>query len=213
MSDPAGPTPGGRGTQLRIAPMDADEVVDNLDRIAALRLRIFADYPYLYEGDAAFEAGYLRPYLEAPGAIVVAVWDGAELVGAATGTPLEGHHPAFAAAFAMLEVPASEVFYCAESVLLPAYRGRGIGHTFFDRREAHARALGHRWSAFCSVVRPEDHPARPADYHDLEGFWTRRGYAKLPGVIARFRWRDRFEADESEKPLQFWIRRLREDAP
>ena len=39
----------------------------------------------------------------------------------------------------------------AESVLLPAWRGRGMGHRFFDLREEHARSLGRRWAAFsCS---------------------------------------------------------------
>lgn len=196
---------------LRIASLRAEEIHAHIDDLVALRLRVFADFPYLYEGDLVSERDRMRPYLEAPGTVVVAVWDGSTLVGSATGVPMEGHDPGFAAAFAALEIPASEVFYCTESVLLPPYRGQGIGHRFFDLREAHARALGRRWSAFGAVVRPDDHPERPADYRPLDGFWTRRGYARLPDVVVRFRWRDRGAAEASEKPLQFWIRRLQEE--
>jgi GNAT superfamily N-acetyltransferase len=101
-----------------------------------------------------------------------------------------------------------QVFYCAESVLLPEYRGQGAGHAFFDAREAHARALGRSHAAFCSVIRPADHPARPADHRPLDAFWTGRGYAPLPGAIAQFRWKDLGEAGQTEKPLQFWTRAL-----
>ena len=130
------------------------------------------------------------------------------MIGAATGAPMEHHAEDFAAAFADRPEPLSDIFYCAESVLLPAYRGHGLGHAFFDGREAHARTLGRRWSAFCSVIRPADHPARPADYRPLDGFWRKRGYQPLPGVVARFAWKDVGETAETDKPLQFWMKPL-----
>jgi GNAT superfamily N-acetyltransferase len=93
-------------------------------------------------------------------------------------------------------------------VLLPEFRGQGAGHAFFDRREAHAKRLGFARVAFCSVVRPEGHPARPETYRPLDAFWRGRGYAPLDGVVAHFAWRDLGEAGESRKPLQFWIKDL-----
>jgi len=118
------------------------------------------------------------------------------------------HAEDFAAAFADQDVPLSDIFYCAESVLLPDYRGQGIGHAFFDAREEHARALGHRYSAFCGVQRPKDHPLRPDDYQPLDPFWRKRGYAPLEGAVARFAWKDIDQAQETDHPLQFWMRRL-----
>ncbi|MFC0812237.1 GNAT family N-acetyltransferase [Paracoccus panacisoli] len=180
-----------------------------LDDVARLRIAVFRDWPYLYDGDAAYEREYLRAYTN-PGAVIVTARDGAggPIIGAATGAPMDQHAADFAAAFAGRPEPLSEIFYCAESVLLPGFRGRGLGHAFFDAREAHARGLGFRWSAFCSVIRPADHPARPAGYQPLDAFWRKRGYAPLPGVIARFRWRDVGAAEDTEKPLQFWMRLL-----
>jgi len=97
-------------------------------------------------------------------------------------------------------------------VLLPAWRGRGAGHRFFDLREEHARRLGRRWSCFCAVVRPADHPLRPADYRPLDAFWRRRGYEKLDGALAHFAWQDRGDAADTEKPMEVWIRDLRAEA-
>lgn len=179
-----------------------------LDQVAGLRIAVFRDWPYLYDGALDYERRYLAEFAASAGAVVVGAFDGAQLVGAATGAPMEDHAADFAAAFADTGMDLGTIFYCAESVLLPAYRGRGLGHAFFDAREAHAKALGRRFVAFCSVIRPADHPARPAAYRPLDGFWTARGYHKLPGVVAQFSWRDLGDSAESRKPLQFWIRDL-----
>ncbi len=193
-------------TELRVLTGPALDAA--LDDVARLRIEVFHAFPYLYDGDLAYERKYLESYRTSPGAIVVGAYDGARLVGAATGTPLTDHADDFAAAFDGTGIDLSTVFYCAESVLLPGFRGQGIGHGFFDAREAHGRALGFTRSAFCGVIRPADHPARPADYAPLDPFWRKRGYAPLPDAVAEFRWKDRDQAEETPKRLQFWIRDL-----
>ncbi|EAR49937.1 hypothetical protein OG2516_17408 [Oceanicola granulosus HTCC2516] len=180
----------------------------HLDALAALRIAVFRDWPYLYDGDLAYERRYMASYRDNPEAILVGAFDGDRLVGAATGAPLENHAEDFAAPFAEAGRTLDDIFYCAESVLLPAFRGQGAGHAFFDAREDHARALGRRHSAFCSVIRPDDHPLRPASYRPLDGFWRKRGYAPLPGVVAEFEWKDVDEPAVATKRLQFWERAL-----
>lgn len=179
-----------------------------LDDVARLRTTVFRDWPYLHDGDLAYERAYLAPYRDNPRAVLAGAFDGDILVGAATGTPMEDHADDLGAAFATVGPPLSDIFYCAESVLLSDFRGKGVGHRFFDIREAKARELGHAHIAFCAVMRPEDHPARPPEYRPLDAFWRARGYAVLPGAIARFAWKDRGAATETEKPMQFWIRSL-----
>ncbi|MGI1664218.1 GNAT family N-acetyltransferase [Palleronia sp. KMU-117] len=179
-----------------------------LDDVATLRITVFRAFPYLYDGDLDYERRYLSTYAQSGAAILVGAFDGARLVGAATGTPMEDHADDFGRALADWDVPMRQVFYCAESVLLPEYRGQGAGHAFFEAREAHARALGRSHAAFCAVIRPGDHPARPIDYRPLDGFWRKRGYAPLPGAVAHFRWKDVGAAEQTEKPLQFWTRAL-----
>ncbi len=187
--------------------LTGDTVAGALDDLARLRIAVFRDWPYLYDGDPDYERAYLKPY-QSPGAVVVAAYDGPRMIGAATGAPMEDHAGDFAAAFAGRPEPLEQIYYCAESVLLPGYRGQGLGHAFFDGREAQGRALGRRFSAFCRVVRPQDHPLHPQDYRPLDGFWRGRGYAPLPGVVAEFEWKDIGEAAPTRKPLQFWMKPL-----
>ena len=191
---------------LRFEALSGTQSAPIIDGLAALRIRVFRDWPYLYDGGLDYERGYLHAYRDNPRAIIVAAFDDAELVGASTGLPLQDADAEFAQAFQNTEHDPAEIFYCAESVLLPQYRGQGAGHRFFDLREGHARALGYRKTAFCSVIRPADHPARPEDYRPLDAFWHARGYAPLDSVIAQFSWRDLGAQEDSLKPLQFWMR-------
>lgn len=179
-----------------------------LDDVAQLRISVFRDWPYLYDGTLDYERQYLATYRDNPGALLVGAFDGGQLIGASTSTPMEDHAPEFAAPFKALGIQPENILYGAESVLLRPYRGIGLGHRFIDLREAHARALGRTHVAFCSVIRPEDHPARPAIYRKNDAFWMGRGYDPLPGVVAHFSWKDMGEVAETEKALQFWMRAL-----
>ena len=146
-----------------------------------------------------YEAKYLQRYADTDGAVIVGAYDGETLVGAATGEPLGDEFEAFQAPLKERGYDPARIFYLAESVLDPAYRGQGIGHLFFDEREAHARKLGFEQATFCAVIRPDDHPKRPADYRPLDPFWRKRGYEKLDGVIVTFPWQDIGDAEESRK--------------
>ncbi|MFW2588177.1 GNAT family N-acetyltransferase [Sagittula sp. SSi028] len=177
-----------------------------LPDLAALRIEVFRAFPYLYDGDLSYEKGYLTPYRDNPRAVLVAARQDGRIVGAATGMPLADHGDA--AQMTGDLPPINEIFYCAESVLLEPYRGQGFGHAFFDLREAQARELGFRYSLFCAVQRPADHPARPVGYRPLDGFWRKRGYAPAEGVTATFHWTDVGGTGETPHSLQAWIKQL-----
>jgi len=184
------------------------EIAPYLEAIAALRIAVFRDWPYLYEGDAAYESKYLRTYRDSWRSIAVLAFDGNRVVGASTGLPMADEMIEFRAAFDGHLVDIDHVFYCGESVLLPEYRGRGVGHRFFDAREAHARALGgFRWTTFCAVEREPGDPRRPAFHRGNEDFWKKRGYTHRPELQARLPWNE-VGRGERDHTLGFWLRPL-----
>lgn len=195
-------------SDIEVRALHGVELEAALDGVASLRIAVFRDWPYLYDGSQAYEREYLQTYRDNPAALLVGAFHDGKLVGASTSTPMEDHAPEFSAPFRALGIAPEKILYGAESVLLRPYRGIGLGHRFIDLREAHARQLGRTHVAFCSVIRPEDHPARPAITRSNDAFWRGRGYDTLPGVVARFSWKDLGEAEESEKALQFWMRAL-----
>ncbi|BDP43081.1 GNAT family acetyltransferase [Deinococcus aetherius] len=193
---------------LTVCPATGDELRAAIPDLARLRQEVFRAFPYLYEGSAEYEERYLRTYLGAPGALVVLARDGERVVGASTAVPLTQETEEVRAPFQPPEFDPGDVLYLGESVLLPEYRGRGVGHRFFDEREAHARRLGLGITAFCAVRRPADHPAQPQGYRPLNAFWQARGYTERPDLETTMTWQDVGEAGETAKPMRFWVRRL-----
>ena len=180
----------------------------HLDALAALRLAVFQEYPYLYLGDREYEQRYLASYAETAAGLVVLALDAGRVVGASTALPLAQHSDEVVPPLERAGFPAASVYYFGESVLERPYRGRGLGRAFFEHRERRARELGFRTAAFCAVERPADHPRRPPGYCGHDELWTSCGFHRRPDITATFSWRDLDEPGESAKPMTFWIKEL-----
>lgn len=191
---------------LRLTGADSS-LLDWLPALASLRIRVFRDFPYLYDGTVAYEEAYLKTYVACPESVVVLVLDGEAVVGATTGVPMAAESDAFRQPFEAQNIDPARVFYCAESVLLPEYRGRGVYRRFFTEREGHAERLGgFELLTFCCVQRPENHPLRPADHQPLDPVWRRFGYTPRPDLMAHYAWKDLGEESETDKPMMFWVK-------
>ncbi|HEY2735860.1 MAG TPA: GNAT family N-acetyltransferase, partial [Polyangiales bacterium] len=193
---------------VRVERVHGHAIEPYLRDLAALRIELFREYPYLYRGETDYEARYLRSYAESDRSVVVVARDGADVVGAATAMPLAQHSEAVAPALVAAGHSPEHVYYFGESVLRASYRRRGIGHAFFDAREAAAREFGFAIATFCAVVRPSDHPRKPPNYVPHDAFWTKRGYVKRPDITTHFAWTDLDDADETDKTMLFWIKEL-----
>ena len=194
---------------LDVRSLTGDEIKGVLADLARLRMVVFRDWPYLYDGTLEYEEHYLAKFARAKGAVCVVARDGVEIVGASTGAPMVEHADEFGEPFKAAGYDISKIFYCGESVLLKSHRGHGLGHAFFDHREAQARRLGaFTHSTFCRVVRPDDHPLKPAGYVPLDGFWRKRGYAPVDGIVATYAWREVDHAEETIHNMQFWMKAL-----
>lgn len=194
-------------TDITIRSLKGAEIGPFLQSLAMLRIEVFRDYPYLYEGSMAYEKRYLAEFAGSEHAVIVGAFDGDTLVGAATGAPLMECHREFAPVFEEQCIDPHNVFYFGESVLLRAYRGRGIGHAFFDGREQAARQTeGMCVAAFCAVVRAREHPLKPATYCTLDAFWGKRGFQKVEGMTGRMTWKDIGQDMQTSKDMQFWVK-------
>lgn len=195
-------------SHVEIRPVTGFAVEPWLDELAELRIEVFRDFPYLYEGNRDYERRYLDRYAQSDRSVFVLALEFNRLVGAATALPLLEADEEFQAPFRQLGAELGSVFYFGESVLLKPYRGEGVGHRFFDLREQYAADFGFLHTAFCAVQRPDDHPLRPDDYRPLDDFWRGRGYFPQNQLVAHFDWTDVGDAAPSRKAMQFWLHSL-----
>ena len=194
---------------IEIRTFSGAQVEPYLDTVAALRISVFRDWPYLYDGDADYERNYLATYSNSARSLFVLAFDDDRIVGASTGIPLVDEVPNFQKPFIDKSIALSDVFYFGESVLLHECRGQGVGHRFFDERENYARRLGgFKITGFCSVERSADDPRRPASYRGNDVFWTKRGYTRQDDMFCELDWKEIGETKSSRKRLRFWLKPL-----
>lgn len=177
--------------------------------LAQLRIEVFRFFPYLYEGSLAYEKKYLQRYANSPRSLIFAIYKDNKMVGATSALPLHDEEEAFQRPFKENQYNINTIFYFGESLLLPAYRGKGFGHRFFDEREAHAKSFSeYKKASFCAVNRPLHHPHRPKDYQPLDEFWQKRGYQKHDELMVHYEWQDVGEPEQTTKTLTFWTKEL-----
>lgn len=194
---------------LQFIKKQGNEILDFAADFAKLRITVFREFPYLYDGSLDYELEYIQTYAKSENAMVFAVYDGDQMVGATTCVPLSEETPNVQQPFINAGLEVDKIFYFGESLLVKSYRGLGLGHRFFDERETFARSFeNYELTAFCAVDRPTNHPLKPDDYHSNDGFWTKRNYKKQAHLSCLMRWQDLTETKESDKSLTFWTKEL-----
>jgi GNAT superfamily N-acetyltransferase len=195
-------------SSIRLLELSGEEITPYILDLARLRIEVFRDYPYLYAGDMAYEADYLKTYSTCRDSFMVLVVDVNEIVGASSGLPLVAEAKDLYEQFSNFGLLVDSFFYFGESVLLKPYRGLGFGKRFFESRERYARSSGFQYTTFCAVQRPDNHPLRPLGYKPLDVFWRRLGYEKLPEIQTTYSWRDIDKTEVDSKMMQFWMKEL-----
>lgn len=185
-----------------ILELTGQEIIDRLDDLAGLRLNIFREYPYLYEGKIEDERCYLADYA-AKGCALLAC-DGERVAGAITGMPLADESAAFVKPFFAAGLVPEDYFYIGELLLHKQYRGQGLGSRLLANLEQLVGKQGryHRY-CFATVVRPDEHHLRPLEFIPIERFSIRHGYRPLSGVSVQIAWQE-LDGQTTAKTLRFW---------
>lgn len=190
-------------------PLKGAEITPYIQSLAKLRIAVFREFPYLYEGSFDYERPYLERYATSARSLIVLMKHQGEVVGATSCLPLEDELAEFRHPFERSGHDLSDYFYFGESIILPEFRGKGAGGKFFQFREDHAASFGtFQFTTFCAVERPHDHPARPSNYRPLHEFWERTGFQKQIDLQCQLDWKEHGSNDEVAHTLTFWTKAI-----
>lgn len=196
---------------LEFRTLRGKETLPYINELARLRIAVFKEFPYLYDGNMQNEKEYLHRFIESPGSTMVMVTDPLinEVVGVSTAAPLISEMEEVKTPFIDKGFKLSEIFYFSESVLLPAYRGRGVGGRFFQERERVARLdKSIKYLTFCAVQRENNHPKMPKGYKSLDHLWESQGFIKRPDITTYFAWKEIGNEEKSNNLMIFWLKTL-----
>jgi hypothetical protein len=188
----------------------AEEINDIIEELGRLRIEIFREFPYLYDGNLDYEKEYLKTYSKASSSMILVVFDQNQIIGASSCLKLIEETPEVILPFIKANFDLNSIVYFGESLLKSSYRGQGIGKVFFEEREKHALTFQEITTAcFCAVKREHDHPLKPHEYIPLDNFWNQRNYSKQASLISEFEWKDTNENQPSIKIMEYWTKQLR----
>ena len=199
-------------SHLKYIEVKGREIEKYIDSLADLRISVFREFPYLYDGSFEYEQKYLKVYCENDDSFVCLALYEDEVIGASTGTALINEPEYVTRPLSDAGYKLEDIFYFGESVLRKEYRGKGIGWQFMKSRENFALSLNKSLAVFCAVERAMDHPRKPSDFFSLEKFWKKAGYRALD-ISGSFSWQDLDEDHESPKKMNYWGKELGKKNP
>lgn len=196
---------------LTIQVVRGSEITPYLRTIADLRIKVFSEYPYLYDGDLKTENEYLNMYREKEGTLLVAAKDHGNVIGLILGTPYKELPDDYQQPFVKKSIKTDPIYYLGDIILLKEYRGKGIGQQLYEVFEKEVRsAKKYEAIAMCELITHSSDAKRPRDYHSLDPFWRKRKYSRHFDIVISAPWNEVGEVGEKDHLLTFSIKSLKD---
>ena len=184
-------------TDIKIRSLAGAGIKTYIPSIVQVRSQVLRDLPFLRNGNVEEDARYFQRISQNKDAIAVLVFDGPNVVGVSVGFPLELERPLLHTPFLEKKEEISSYFNFGTSTLLPAYRGRGLAHHFFDIRETHAQRLK-RFKKICFAELASPSPAQA--FTILDAFWKKRGYVQRKDLTYKY--------GKESVELIYWVKEI-----
>jgi GNAT superfamily N-acetyltransferase len=194
---------------INIQVLDQDSIGAHLPALASLRVAIFREYPYLYQGTIDHELREVLPiYARSQRCVCVIAQEGDQVIGVAVGVPLAEMDALMTAPLSKAGMSVTSIFCLGELLVVREFRGQGIGRQLYAAFEKQVRLMiAYRSIAMYEIDRAAD-AAKPTDYRSLDPFWRQRGFVKHPELSFTVPWTEVGDTQPSEHRLVFWIKSL-----
>lgn len=197
-------------TGISVKVLSGEEAQQYWKDIATLRIQMFREFPYLYEGSYEYEKDYLDIYFRSSASVILLFFAGDKVVGFSSAIPLKEEMDEIKSPFLAHNIDASKYLYVGEFMLKPEYRqGISLGLSVAQFYEDYARGFGREKLVFMTVQRPDNHAARPSDYRSLEPLWCRRSFKKREDLHIHITWEQIDTHREENNVLDIWEKDLK----
>lgn len=180
-----------------------------IDAIAHLRITIFKEFPYLYEGDLKYEQDYLKKFIDTPDSLICIAFEDEKPIGALTALPLKNEEPSIRQAFEKQGLSIEKTYYFSEILILPEYRLLGLGYMMYRLSENLVLQKNkYKQLSFAAIEREENHPKKPENYASPYSFFKRIGYTQNRELVCHIAWKEIGETEATPKALIFWTKEI-----
>ena len=191
----------------------AGEIAQLIERVSAMRVAYFREYPYLYDGSdsSEYEKLYLHELSRNKHSIITTAGLDGELAGIATALPLASGADILAGIetkFIERGYNPSTFYYLSEVIVVPHCRGHGIATQLYRALETQAREWGYARGCLATVKRDPHDVRKPTLYAPPRPLWPKFGYRRTD-IGFNYDWKT-FGADGSSRELtnamEIWIK-------
>lgn len=197
-------------TKLILSLFIGAQCSEMINTVSDLRITMFKEYPYLYQGDKEYEKHYVKAYVQERGMVIKAAVK-EELAGVITGIPLVEDAETFPEAkqaFVQQGFIPEQFYYIGEVMVMPQFRKKGIAAALFNALEKQAQKWNYEKFCFVTIEHDKNHSLKPANYEDPAAVWRKLGYsktsvtipAKYPTICADG------SVQEIENTFVFWVK-------
>lgn len=197
-------------SSITIHLLRGNESIPYLQDLAKLRILFYRNYPYLYEGNLTGEENYLRMYANSENALLAVAKKGQEIVGAVAGIALSETQEMHKKQWIQQQIPAENVFYLGEIVLLQEYLKSDLQEKLYQQFEKGVRGLKRYDSiVVCEIERDPKDYKKPANSLSSEVRWDGRGFVRQPALNTYYSWKEVGDLEDTDHLMGFWSKELK----
>jgi GNAT superfamily N-acetyltransferase len=196
-------------SNIHLEIFQGESIIPYVKDIADLSVRIYKEYPYLYEGTEEEYLPFIEHYTQFNEGIACILFDSAKPIGVAIGMPMNEMREKYKDPFvnARPQESCDEVFYLGEVLLLKAHRGQGLGKKMYlelERKIQENKIM--KKVCFCKIDETKRDPLMPNGYKPLDGFWKKLGFHKCEDIRVTVYWCNVNEESESPHEMVYWLK-------
>ena len=187
------------------------EIERYLEEVIKLRVEVFREYPYLYDGNLEYEKEYFKDFVKDSTARVILVKDGFEVVAVATSIALSNAHLCDDIHKPFIEkgYDVERFYYYGEIMIDKNYRNKGISKQIYGLREKEVLSLGFDRLCFATILKDSD--KMPQDYFDPAEMWKSMRFDEHLDMQVECSW-PKIQYDGSTREqvskLNFWVKKI-----